>query len=181
MIANVNYKGSLAPGELCKVSFNNCRTPPHQQIFPLDGNLKLLVFTSGKCRLMGARGPLTKDLVEQLPLKVLNLRVQSVTLVDHIGCDINLIRLARALPRKSFLFEPELFPAVRLTIFNPLCVNVFATGKVVILGAKKLTNRNLVRRIKRFLNTYINKDDASKLSLFHNEHTCDSSTSSTAL
>ena len=169
MIKNINYRGRLAPGELEKISFEHCQTPPYQAIFNVGDttttttttNAKLLVFTSGKCRLMGMREPLTQSFVErQLPLKVLDLRLQSATLVDHIGYDLNLISLARALPRKSFLFEPELFPAVRLTIFNPLCVNVFATGKLVILGVRRLSssaNRNLIKRIKRFLEKYINE------------------------
>jgi TATA-box binding protein (TBP) (component of TFIID and TFIIIB) len=37
---------------------------------------------------------------------------------------------------KIVQYEPELFPAVRLVCFNPVCVNLFSTAKVTMLGLR---------------------------------------------
>ena len=43
------------------------------------------------------------------------------------------------------MFEPELFPALRILTYNPICVNVFATGKVVLLGLRSMDYDNFVQ------------------------------------
>ena len=52
----------------------------------------------------------------------------------------------------SYIYEPELFPALRLTTFDPLCVNVFMSGKCVILGLKHLNYVKHVNRVKNLIN-----------------------------
>jgi TATA-box binding protein (TBP) (component of TFIID and TFIIIB) len=90
---------------------------------------------------MGCRSPLTS-----LPLTAAatgaNLsikvdRIQSVTVTANVGRTINLIRLANS-GHPATQFDGEIFPAVRLTHYNPLCVNVFSSGKITILGLKNL-------------------------------------------
>ena len=39
---------------------------------------------------------------------------------------------------KNAMYEPELFSALRYKRYNPLCVNIFGSGKVVILGLRTL-------------------------------------------
>ena len=157
MIKNINYKGQLAPGELEKVRFPKDRSTPYQVVFDVkftDNNArsKFLVFCSGKCRLMGLQRPLRTT--DRLPYLTDQMTVQSITLVHDLGKDINLLEVARKLPPKSFCFEQELFPAMRLTKFNPLCVNVFSSGKVVIMGVKDFSFGNLISDITEFLKYY---------------------------
>ena len=56
----------------------------------------------------------------------------------------NLYKLAKV---TKCWFEPELFPALRLTKYDPVCVNVFSTGKIVILGLKNLYYQGYVDNI----------------------------------
>ena len=43
------------------------------------------------------------------------------------------------------MFEPELFPALRILTYNHICVNVFATGKVVLFGLRSMDYDNFVQ------------------------------------
>ena len=131
MIRNINYKGHVSHDDLIKLTFTKVKLP-YQLIIPIDNVGKLLLFPSGKCRLMGLKKPLSEDM--QLPFKIYNLEIQSVTVTYNVGHEINLLKLAKQMPFKERMFEPELFSALRMTKFNPICVNVFSTGKVVILG-----------------------------------------------
>ena len=36
----------------------------------------------------------------------------------------------------AFVYEPELFPALRIREYNPASVNVFTTGKVIVCGLR---------------------------------------------
>jgi TATA-box binding protein (TBP) (component of TFIID and TFIIIB) len=103
---------------------------------------------------------MTEELDEsKIPFKINDLQMQSATMVIDLGYKINLIKLSKTLPRHYFMYEPELFPALRLILFNPMCVNVFSTGKVVVLGLKKLTNQNaLSQQIRSLLGVYIDRD-----------------------
>jgi Transcription factor TFIID (or TATA-binding protein, TBP) len=151
MIRNINYKGCVSHDELAKFNFTKVK-PPYQIVIPIDNGGKMLLFPSGKCRLMGLNQPFSEDI--QLPLKIHNVEIQSVTVTCHIGNQINLLKLARQMPHKERIYEPELFPALRMTKFNPICVNVFSTGKVVILGLKSLSYQNLLDLIVQDLQVY---------------------------
>ena len=156
MIVNTNYRGQLAPGEVEKIQFSgDALNPPVQKVFktysPPIGTM--IVFQSGKYRLMGVKEqPLPANIYDLMPFRPANMQLQSMTVVDHLNCDINLIRVARTLTCKRCIFEPELFPALRLLDYNPICVNVFATGKIVLLGVKDFNDcKRLLSRIKRLL------------------------------
>lgn len=160
-ITNINYKGYLSPDEMKRIKFHiEPYTPsPHQVIVPVKSlNAKLLIFPSGKCRLMGLKRVLTEnEVVSDLPVKINSLQIQSASAVIKLDRTINLFLLAKNLSPKRCVYEPELFPALRLTGFNPLCVNVFSTGKIVILGLKDLTNQHrLAEDIIRYINTTSN-------------------------
>lgn len=49
------------------------------------------------------------------------------------------------------MFEAELFPSLVINHFKPLHVNVFATGKVVVLGKDALRR---IPEIETYLNAY---------------------------
>jgi Transcription factor TFIID (or TATA-binding protein, TBP) len=151
MIRNINYKGHVSPDEMDKFNFTKVK-PPYQVVIPIDNGGKLLLFPSGKCRLMGLKKPFSEEI--QLPLKIYNVEIQSVTVTCHVGHQINLPKLARQMPPKERMYEPELFPALRMTKFNPICVNVFSTGKVVILGLKSLSYQSLLNSIVQDLRVY---------------------------
>jgi TATA-box binding protein (TBP) (component of TFIID and TFIIIB) len=147
-IVNINYKGKIA----CKIStlnFSKQRSSPQQLVYNCANGEKLLVFTSGKCRLMGCKTPICST--SDLPIPVMLTNISSITLVMKLDKSINLINLANKLGSKKCTYEPELFPAVRLTAFNPLCVNVFASGKIVILGVKTLNYIKLCDNIKHVI------------------------------
>jgi len=145
MIRNINYRGHVSAKDLAQIDFNhlNCRPPPRQKVIPLSRG-KLIVFSSGKCRIMGLREPINPNDEQLLPYQINDLQIQSVTGVFNLGSTVNLIRLARNVSSSSssssWSYEPEIFPAVRLTKFNPICVNVFGSGKVVVMGMKSITD-----------------------------------------
>ena len=145
---NFIYRGQLAAGEVSKIDFNKLpRRAPLQKIIKLDGGGTMIVFTNGKFRLMGLKQPLND--LSRLPFNVLNIQPQTFTVSDSMGVGLNLLRIARQLTSRHCQFEPELFPAVRLTDFKPICVNVFATGKIVLLGVRDFTKCNeLVLQVK---------------------------------
>lgn len=153
MIVNINYKGHISPSDLAKLKISPNRSPPQQKVIDFD-NGRLLVFSSGKCRLMGVRYPLESDHV--LPMMINDLQIQSITVVGDLGHDINLLTLAHRIPCNQRMFEPELFPALRLTKYKPLCVNVFASGKVVVLGLRELAYQEFLSQILDELRKYIN-------------------------
>ena len=138
MIVNINYKGQLAPGELEKMNFQTKIKPPVQKVFKTSFGGCMLVFPSYKFRLMGVKNPLTS--YENLPLLPATMTLQSCTITGNYGECIHLSNLANDLTSRRCTYEPELFPAARLLEFNPLCVNVFSTGKIVILGVKEIDN-----------------------------------------
>ena len=54
------------------------------------------------------------------------------------------------------VYEPELFPALRYKKYNPLCVNIFASGKIVILGIRSLDYQATVAEIIDDIRSLIN-------------------------
>jgi len=152
MITNINYKGEL----LSVNQFKFSETPPFQTVIKLPSiSAKLIIFPSGKCRIMGVKTPLTDEQIKNLPFEVKFCKIQSISLCFDLECRVNLLNLSHKLPRKSYMYEPELFPAMRLLNFNPLCVNLFSSGKLVILGVKSFGNQTCLKRIQKFIKLYI--------------------------
>ena len=52
-------------------------------------------------------------------------------------------------------YEPELFPAMRLIEYNPLCVNLFPSGKIVILGIKTMDYSNIVNNVVKYISLHL--------------------------
>ena len=114
----------------------------------------LILFKSGQGRLMGCKQPLTKRLINVV-VNVAIQRINSASVTFNVGQALNLTHLGNYCHHNSvaYQYEPELFPALRLSSFNPLCVNVFSSGKCVILGLKHLCYHKFVRQIMGFINT----------------------------
>lgn len=126
--------------------------PPYMHVHDCDGKFKIIIFRSGKCRIMGCREPLTN--LNSIPFKLQITRIMSVTATFTTPLPVNLFKLGMYCYREKikYMYEPELFPALRLATFNPLCVNVFASGKVMILGIRHLCFQKYVSRIQSLIN-----------------------------
>ena len=136
MISNINYKGDTK----VEKDFEFIMKKPRQCVKKCK-DYSIIIFQSGKCRIMGCKKPLIES---TLPFKITNIRLQSITVTANLNRTVNLYRLAE---RMKSMFEPELFPALRCLDFNPLCVNVFASGKVVILGIRTFDYKENVNNI----------------------------------
>src|SRR5271156_2798952 len=56
--------------------------------------------------------------------------LQSCTSNSHLGFKVNLEKMAATC--NIVVYEPELFPALRIRKYDPTSVNVFATAKVIV-------------------------------------------------
>ena len=142
MIVNINYKAYTNEKNVCHLKYNDWK--PRQCILNYT-DYKIIMFPNGKCRIMGCKKPIVDT---DLPLNIKMEKMQSVTVCMNLKQNINLIDLAQKVPCS---YEPELFPALRLTEFNPLCVNVFHTRKIVILGIKTLDYEHVVDTISLYI------------------------------
>ena len=120
MIVNINYSGFL----LENTSKFEFRSNKPKQYVEKCKNYTIIIFGNGKCRIMGCKKPI---LSSSLPYKITNLVIQSITLTENIGQSVNLFEIALKLKEKA-MYEPELFPALRVIFFIPMCVNLFASS-----------------------------------------------------
>ena len=144
---NINYKCS-ALEQYSHLPFRH--GSPRMYIHKCDG-FKIIVFSSGKCRIMGCKAPLAST--DVLPLGAVITGIFSVTVTFNLYMLVNLHKLARSC---NSSWEPELFPALRLLDFKPLCVNVFGTGNVVILGLRNLHYDKIHRQISKLVYKHAN-------------------------
>lgn len=144
-LVNINYKGRMSHADVAKLGFK-VGTRPNQVTIKLS-SCTLVVFRTGSCRIMGCKQPLTT--LDDIPYRVCIDRIQSVTVTANIGTSVILRNL------KGVVYEPELFPAARIKKFNPLCVNLFHSGKVVILGLKDLAYHEQVDCILSYIVHYL--------------------------
>ena len=136
MLTNINYKGHTKEN-LDGFSFS---IKPCQCVLKYPEYTTIL-FMNGNCRVMGCKKPIDTT---TLPLNIFFERILSVSVTVNLKQSINLYSLSQNVPCS---YEPEIFPALRLTNFNPLCVNVFHTGKVVITGLKTLEYDDIVKSV----------------------------------
>ena len=137
MLVNINYRCTLN-----RETVQNMRFPTGKpsQILDRLSKCTMVIFRSGKCRIMGCRKPLN---IEDIPYEINNLKIQSITVTANLNMKINLLHLKIKLGPLC-VYEPELFTALRYTKYSPKCVNVFSSGKVVILGLQSLLYENTV-------------------------------------
>lgn len=141
MIANINYKG-VVTDNLDKFQFNRIGKP--KQYIYRDLNFTILIFKTGNCRIMGCRKPLTD--FTKLPFGIEIKSLQSMTVTYNFNQSIHLFKLVDLLG-SDCSYEPELFPALRYLSYNPLCVNIFHTGKMTILGIRTLDYKEILDKI----------------------------------
>ena len=152
MITNINYIGRISSVE--QLTF---RSKSPQMCIKKCKNFTMIIFKSGKCRLMGCKTPiLTRVInVDDDGLSVTILRIQSASAVYNFGGNgfiLNILGNYCHYNGIPYLFEPELFPALRLTSFSPLCINLFASGKCTILGMRHLFYKQYVKQVVQLIN-----------------------------
>src|SRR5271156_6548758 len=117
---------------------------PQQLIIRFKDGSTMLVFKSGKFRVMGGKIDdldahfniyRVTGLLEQYPV----IMIQTMTATFTYPHQINLALLAMSLESH---YNPEIFPAVNIHIYKPIVANVFASGKVTILGLKDQETAN---------------------------------------
>ena len=145
-VCNANFKGQFEKSiDLKQVARNipNCKlcTKPYQLVIK-DLKGTLIFFSNGKFRTMGCIDELEASFLacaylEKLITVPFNsfpaITIQSYTLKYHLGYRIHLGKMCVAVP---CVYEPELFPTLRLKEYKPVSVNVFTTGKVMVCGLK---------------------------------------------
>lgn len=73
--------------------------------------------------------------------------------LDSLHLPINLYKFSHEYKKDNrILFEPELFPSLSLHYWKPLHVNVFSTGKVIILG---FNASHFVSTIRDWINIHL--------------------------
>lgn len=137
-IITINYKARV----LESTEHLTFREYPPQQACIRTGKCTIVIFRSGKCRIMGCKEPLAT--VDDLPIRVRLERIQSVSVKFDVGTRMNVQKIANT----NYRVNPELFPAARLVHFNPLSVNLFSSGKVIVMGLKGLDNDDIIDTIK---------------------------------
>ena len=148
MITNINYKGKVSQEVIDKLKFPVGKP---SQVVDKTGKYTIVFFKSGKCRIMGCKKPIE---MKHVQYNIQNIQIQSLSVVINLKQTINLYKLARI---TRCMYEPELFPALRLTKYNPTCVNLFSSGKIVILGLKNLYYNNQVDVIMSEIHTLLDK------------------------
>ena len=150
-IANINYNAILKY-PINQELFRHLR-PPQQLVYPCANGIKLVIFKSGKCRIMGCKERLRKHLYlsYHFPLPIKQWHLQSLSVNSNYGTSINLHYLAQRLGSHNCTYEPEIFPGLRLLYFRPLCVNVFASGRIMILGVRTFKIKTLCHHVNQYI------------------------------
>ena len=170
MIRNINYLGKVVDSTSTdRLIFRTL--PPYMYVHKSE-HYTLIIFKCGKCRLMGCKRPLTSKIldIEDIHVSISITRIQSVSVTFDVGARLSLNQLGNFCHhnRLQYLYEPELFPALRLSTFDPMCVNVFASGKCVILGLKHLCFHKFVNRITHLINRSSCRISSSTTTLLEN-------------
>ena len=154
-ISNINYVVRLVEQErpLSELDF---RLDSPQMFIKKCLDFTLLIFASGAARIMGCKTPIDKGIkihVDGVGLIQIE-RMQSASASFNVGHRLNLSKFGNFChdQRIPYIFEPELFPALRLTAFDPICLNIFSTGKCTILGLRHLCYQKYIRRVLYFIN-----------------------------
>ena len=147
MIANINYKGKVDQEVTRKMRFP-CRKPA--QVVEKTDKYTLVFFQSGSCRIMGCKKPIRP---KDLKYNIQNIQLQSLTVVHNLKTMINLYELSKVI---KCVYEPEIFPGLRISKYDPMCVNLFSSGKTVLVGIKTFYYQSILNEILKELINLIN-------------------------
>ena len=143
-VCNANYRGDMKHSvnlhKLHKKIPNSILYKKPHQLVVKDEKGTVLFFASGKLRVMGCIDELDAAFLVYSYTTLIKddefppITLQSYTLKLHLGFRVSLGKMAAAL--EGVVYEPELFPALRIREFNPASINVFTTGKIIICGIR---------------------------------------------
>lgn len=123
-----------------KKVYNNT---PTMKLYKIN-NCTMLLFANGKSRIMGKPTSIN-DFIENNSFLISNLKLVTMTVTYTLPYKVNLHKIS-----KPFSYEFELFNAAYIKL--PEHVNIFASGKIVILGVKsELRARNIITIIESLL------------------------------
>jgi len=158
-VSNANFKGEFKKKidlhQLhSKIPNSRLHTKPFQLVVK-DAHGTLVLFSNGKFRTMGCIDELEAGFFAYKYLDsntFPSISLQSYTLKYDLGFRINLEKMVQCVP---CIYEPELFPALRLKEYKPVSVNIFTTGKVVVCGLKDLDYMyNIIENLKLLCEPY---------------------------
>ena len=87
MLANINYRGIIDQIYIKDMEFPY--TKP-QQIVDRRGKHIILIFKTGKCRIIGCKKPIR---MQDLQYNIKNIQIQSITVTANVGQKIHLLKL----------------------------------------------------------------------------------------
>jgi len=148
-VINANYRSThdkpinLKNAHLLFPKISKLHVKPSQLVIK-DKNGTLILFSSGKMRIMGCIDELDATFLAYKYIMMLDddcnfqpVYSQSMTVRVDYTKRINLVKFARECSI-SLQYEPELFPAVLLKKFKPISVNVFSSGKIILCGVRDI-------------------------------------------
>lgn len=129
---------------------------------------RVTVFASGKLISVGTKSP--EQAEEELEIAVgilkkyrliksckIEPKVRNIVSSTDLGNKVSQISLARRLPRS--MYEPEQFPGLIYRIHDNVVSLIFASGKVIIVGAKSVEQlNNAYFEMKRVCTPFITKN-----------------------
>ena len=66
------------------------------------------------------------------------IKLQSMCAKANYGAKLNLYKLSSQFSETARRLELELFPALTITKYKPVSVNVFASGNIILFGIKDI-------------------------------------------
>ena len=126
---NLQHLHSMVPNSTLQ------QTNP-MQLICRDGEATILIFSKGGIRVMGkidqfAAYAKLEKITQHISPSIPTLAIQTMSAVGQLDSQVNIKHFHNHIP---CTFEFELFSALRVKKYDPMCVNVFSTGKVVIHG-----------------------------------------------
>ena len=88
MIRNINYKGHVGSNIVRDLKFSTWK--PRQYV-DRSSPYTIVLFKSGRCRIMGCKDPLDTSL---LPYPITDITIQSVTITADLGTSVNLYKIS---------------------------------------------------------------------------------------
>ena len=120
------------------------RKQPQQLIIKFNDGSTMLLFKTGKFRIMGGKIDEVSAHCNVLsvttylhPTNMPEIALQTMTMVYTYPYSINITKLSTLI---KCHYNTECFPAVQITKYKPIHVNVFASGKVIMCGIKNIVD-----------------------------------------
>ena len=147
-INNIVIAGVIQDDSNIKYQRNYDR-PPYMKIYKTKDYTLVAFKKSRKCRIMG------KKITQALPFKLCERRLQTMSASHNLKKCLNLRQISKCFKQLDHKveYEPEIFPAIRLRTFDPVCVNLFSSGKVTLLGLKtEKQGHDIIKRVEEGVN-----------------------------